>query len=313
MTLDWISLDYQETYLGVRCTYDGTQKQPIEAIQDTVLDIAKDYPPPYNLFCTDGVDSQSVLLSWTKFAPLDVLNNTYVYTFVYNENSNNHDFQYIKQFCQDLGLRHRFLDFDLINFLESGECFDIQCRYRTTSPQISAHIKMLEFFDVGTNIMSGNYSRFQRLKDLNIFSVHYALINHAKQYNSQSQNKKIIPFFYLHNSLIGTSASEPKNINYGKDFDNYFKEISDDGYRKKCTVYKYFGCDIKPQLKKYSGFENFKFLYEKRNPASGREKLIYANLCAKHNSSWAFDVKYRYPLEYHARELKNINVTFIKR
>lgn len=291
-SLDWIELEEIDSdTLKVVCTYQETDLTPLQSVKLTVENIVSNFPPPYNLLCTGGVDSQAVLFAWKKFAG-EAIKHTKVWTFLYDDYSNWYDVENVPGICSKYNLPHQFVDFNLLNFLESGECLEFQKRWGTYSPQMAAYIKMLQSFD-GTRIMSGNFANDNLAKIIlgqGITPCHYSLIRFAKE------EKNCIPFFFLHDSnLARTKFLVEESV-----FD-YFEDLDED-YKTKCNLYKHHGFDITPQVKKYSGFEGFKDVYDLYYKASPLEKTCIGVRA----SSRAFDIQRRYLIESEVRQHNKI-------
>ena len=302
-TLDWITLTESSTdtdLLEVDCFEPQQKTKPLLAAQNTVEDICNNYPGPFYLLCTGGIDSQSVIGCWTDFATSEALAKTTVISFVYNEQTNWFDVHNLKDICETAKLPLKFIDFDLMDFIESGECLETQKRYKTYSPQMAAHIKMFEQFESGTCIMSGN---LELSLNLGLSPEHYSVVRYAKETNSLSEDRKIVPFFFIHDSQIGSSVSTKDRLKINNKAKSDFSHL-DSGYAVKCAMYQFYGFRIQPQTKKYSGFEKFKDFYELSHVATPLEKLLTNGKPSKR----VFDIHHRYAVESVVQQRNKIDI-----
>jgi len=140
-----------------------------------------------------------------------------------------HTVKNIVDHCDNKKIPHVFHDFQLMNFLESGQCLSLQKKYKTSSPQIAAHIHMLDGFSDGTQIMSGNLCIGRKPK---MPAELWGLVRYAKESNSKNTRRKNVPFFYLHDFVIGTFLkSVPPEI-HRKYLDSH-KDVKVAIYQKK--------------------------------------------------------------------------------
>lgn len=299
-TLEWITLyDYPDNpvRLDVHCAGQTQDISVQDSVKNTVLDICKNFPAPYNIMCTGGVDSQCVLYAWKNYATTEALAQTQIHSFMYNEQSNMYDMVGLPELCATYGFTHNYWEFDLLNFVDSGECLELQQQYLTYSPQMPAHIKMMSGFDAGTQIMSGNLVRSPDLLGMGV--EEYSLIRYAKEINPAHSNKKVIPFFFLHDYQIARAASHKNNQLFTNQISRLAKEKSDYIHKasaSKCALLMSHGFPVTPQEFNYTGFEKFKDVYEKYHSASLKQRLI-ASRCVigmDKKSDRVFDIHHRY-------------------
>jgi hypothetical protein len=259
--------------------FKETVKSPIQAAVEAVNDIVKNYPPPYNLFVSGGIDSQAMLYAWK------ISNHPFkAYTFRYNQTYNIHDIQTLFLFCEQENIPYTTVDFDYFDFLEK-EYDSIAKRYQCTSPQIAMHIKMGSMF-TGTNVFSGNFL----LPDA-------ALLSHAilgiYRYSRTNEGKNTIPYFFLHTPELAYSIIAFKQGN--QDNFNEINELADPGYQRKICIYHLAGFPVIPQEQKFTGFEKFKEHYDSHTYVLEvpRNKLKYCKKASMRPFDWLF----RYPYE----------------
>ena len=256
--------------------FKETVKSPIQAAVEAVNDIVKNYPPPYNLFVSGGIDSQAMLYAWkTSNHPFNV------YTFRYNQTYNIHDIKTLFLFCERESIPYTIVDFDYFKFLEE-EYDGIAKKYKCSSPQISMHIKMASMF-TGTNVFSGNFLLQES-----------AVLSHAilgiYRYSRTSEGKNTIPYFFLHTPELAYSMHGFKQDNFDE-----INELEKLGYRRKARVYNLVGFPVIPQEQKFTGFEKFKEHYDSHTYVKDdpKNRLKFGNKASARPFDWLF----RYPYE----------------
>lgn len=256
--------------------FKETVKSPIQAAVEAVNDIVKNYPPPYNLFVSGGIDSQAMLYAWkTSNHPFNV------YTFRYNQTYNIHDIKTLFLFCERESIPYTIVDFDYFKFLEE-EYDGIAKKYKCSSPQISMHIKMASMF-TGTNVFSGNFL-------LQVSAVLSHAILGIYRYSRTNEGKNTIPYFFLHTPELAYSMHGFKQDNFDK-----INELEKLGYRRKARVYNLVGFPVIPQEQKFTGFEKFKEHYDSHTYVKDdpKNRLKFGNK----DSARPFDWLFRYPYE----------------
>jgi hypothetical protein len=258
--------------------FKETVKSPTQAAVEAVDDIVKNYPPPYNLFVSGGIDSQAMLYAWK------ISNHPFnAYTFRYNETYNIHDIETLFLFCEQENIPYTIVDFDYLKFLEE-EYDGIAKNYRCSSPQISMHIKMASMF-TGTNVFSGNF-----------LSPNAAVLSHAilgiYRYSRTSEGKNTIPYFFLHTPELAYSTHCFKQYNTDK-FNDELNGLVE--YPRKVGMYNLIGFPVISQKQKFTGFEKFKEHYDSHTYVLEvpRNKLKFGSKASTRPFDWLF----RYPYE----------------
>mgnify|MGYP001626670203 CR=1 FL=1 len=305
-TMSWLDIKFHhntqkptEIYIpNYRTTLSSTA-----AANKTIDTICMKYPKPFILCCSGGVDSQAMLYAWHQ-AKIDK-SEIKVVSFVYNDNSNDFDLSGLRDLCSDLGFSHEYIEFDLKNFLDCQDYLTYQTKYWTTSPQMAAHMKMTEYFDSGTVIMSGTAGSYLnlRLGNTTVLSEYY----YANIVNKISDHKKFIPFFFTHDEHIGTAFYNAFNDSPLPEDSNIFKDSLVD-YKHKVRVYQTSGFPVVSQDTDYSGFEEFKTFYDDVE-LTFREKLLWGQ--TDNPSRRPFDTLFRYKSQQHIKY--NDFVTYIQK
>lgn len=253
---------------------------PLLAAIEAVNDIVKNYPPPYNLLASGGIDSQAMIYAWKKS------NHPFsVYTFRYNETYNIHDIETLPLFCEQESIDYTIIDFDYFKFLE--EEYDVIAnKYQCSSPQIAMHIKMASFFNAGTCVYSGNFLGYNGAQlTQSILSVY--------RFSKASGVRNVVPYFFLHTPELAYSFNQLREA--GKVLVVHETDSAEYGKNAKCKLYQTAGFPIIPQAGKFTGFEKFKEHYDThdyvlRDPKS---RLRWQSKPSQRPFDWLF----RYPYE----------------
>lgn len=265
----------------------------IVAAEAAVNFIQNNYPAPYHIMVSGGVDSQAMLYAWKLFG------RDYIPTSVIYENDFNvHDLEEIKKF----GIQHRipinFIRFDLLDFYENNY-WTLSEKFKSSSPQFAVHIAMTEKLN-GTVIFAGNFLHYNGMA--------YSSIIHSLTLYAES--RPCVPFFLSsHPDLAYTKLLyEQENNN-----ENHF-DTSD--YQAKVKMYQDTGFPVIPQSEKFSGFEKIKDYFDVHytHKVTLADKLTY---CQRYRQTKrVYDILLRYPLEkkYGLVSYKNlVNEEFIKK
>jgi hypothetical protein len=245
----------------------------LEAAEFTIADIIKNYPAPYNLMVSGGIDSQAMLYLWNKFG-----SNFIPTSVIYNSNLNLYDVMDLNNLNLQYDFKINYINFDILSFYEK-EVHDYALKYKCSSPCINAHIKMSENLQ-GTVIFSGDFIAAQKPVLSN------AILG---LYRASLQRENLIPYFFLHTPELAYSMQKPL-----KSEPNY-NDVEHVGYDFKIENYKNNHLPITPQKQKSTGFEKIKDIYDEKYyhlvPPLNRLRF------AKKPSKRTFDLLLRYPYE----------------
>lgn len=280
---DWIRYGWTKNLNSVHTDYASfvidysnynIQKQytAIDSALYTVHKIVEEYPPPYTLMCSGGVDSQSMLYAWLKSGQdFTVISTRYVSNGVW---FNDYDLNDLDKFATKHNIQIKYIDLDILNFLEN-ELSHIAKKYDCDSPQICTHIRMTDSIDRGTILFSGNVTGpdYGNTLDYTLMGMHrFAL--------SLKEQRHVIPFFFIHTPELVYS------------FTSAYLTPEEKRVENKFTVYSKNGFDIVKPDKKYTGFESLKNYYDQfQNRVDARSKLLYSSMPSKR----VFDLLFRYP------------------
>lgn len=270
-----------------------SQVPPLTAATELVQYIIDNYPSPYTLMCSGGIDSQAMLWAWYKHGhQFNIVSVKYITKGVW---FNKLDLETLTLFCNTYNLPITFKEFDVVKFLESSELKNVSTRYDCHSPQICTHIKMSEMVTNGTILFSGNY-----LSDL-FRSLNYTILGmHRYSLLAQTHARKIIPYF-----LLGTPE-----LAYSFKRDAFGKLCCDTGYNSKIDAYTDNHFPVIAQQQKFTGFEEIKKYYRNYpNLLTARQKLVNKN----RDSREVFDVLFRYGLEDDRRvDTSNVHAIMLR-
>lgn len=292
VSLDWVKMGWGADFSSTPSatlpfTMDfsvcaESDAKPIDAAIDAVKRIADNYPAPYTLMLSGGVDSQAMLSAWVKSGvPFRTL--TVVYLDEEGKPFNTHDLDTLPVVAGKIGVPIQYRTFELIKFIET-ELEDYVFSHQCISPQICTHMKMSEMVEEGTVVFSGNPYTNNLNLDYTILGLHRYTIN---------SKRSIIPFFFLHDPEVVGSCRK------------FFKEIAETfkdklAYERKVIGYQLAGFDVIPQATKMTGFELVKDYYDKKPElVTFRDRLEFA----KYPSRRVFDLRYRY---YFTRKVKYV-------
>jgi len=277
---------------------DDKKLSPIDAAIHTIEYITKNYPAPYTLYLSGGVDSQAMLYAWHKSG---VPNKTF--SGVYNQTLNEHDLCTLREFSSQHNITINYHDVDLISFLEN-EHEQYANEYYCGSPQITMFMKMADLTTEGTVIFAGQYIMKEKyhghlgVPDRNNFSLyHYGV----------KSNKNIVPFFFL----------ETRELAYA--FDVMLPEIQEfhtpGSYGEKVKAFQYFGFPVIGQIDKLTGytevktklngFEKLKILYDTNPPRQPTFEEKMSRIPSQ-KSNRNFDLLYRNKYEHKFSKYKYI-------
>lgn len=284
--INWVeaNLDYnnQAFYFKLRKNVDIKEYDGLSAALRTIDYIHKNYPPPYSLCLSGGVDSQAMLYAWIVSKK-----NFNTYVGIYNNNLNWYDIETLDIFKRIHNVQINYENFDLFGFLNS-EHDTYAKRYLCGSPQFTSHMKFADIINHGTIVYSGNFMDNNQTLPIsrNAFGLyHYAVLS----------KQSIVPFFFLETEELAKAFT----------ITNYINNFSDT-YMKKVLLYQTNGFPVIPQNKKYNGFESVKEYFDDVKYGSEidpREKIMSK---MKSMSQRNFDLLYRNKYESMFRHHKYI-------
>lgn len=272
--INWVkaSLNYEDFVFLFNYNHNlnDTRITALDAALNTIEYIHKNYPPPYSLCLSGGVDSQAMLYAWIISKKAF---NTYV--GIYNDHKLNwYDIETLDIFKKIHNLNINYQIFDLVSFLNSEH--DIYAKkYLCGSPQFTTYMKFADIINNGTVIYSGNFIERNGTLPIsrNAFGLyHYSILS----------EQSVVPFFFCETEEL---AKAFQSTNYIENFT--------DPYMQKIVLYQTNGFPVIPQPKKYNGFETVKEYFddEKFNVNISATERIVSKM--RGMSQRNFDILYR--------------------
>ena len=273
--------------IDTRIQLVDNQQSVMDIAVDAVHKIVREYPGPYTVLASGGIDSQVAIWAWKQSGiPFNIVHYSY-------NGLNSHDTETLLEFCRNNQLRNSIMSFDAMAFIKSDELIKYAIKYDCSSPQILTYVKLTELHSE-TVIMSGNY-----INDDGCGLNHtiMALQRHTEY------KKNFIPFFLLSTpelayAFIKTDRQQ-KISNFAKFGERNF-------YIAKCETYESAGVPIVRQTSKFTGFERIKELFDGHH--------VPYNLRIKYGtkeSKRSFDFLYRYSLYDYIGEYSEHTTTLI--
>lgn len=224
---------------------------PLKASYNAIDYIVANYPKPYTLMLSGGVDSQAMLWAWHTYG---VEFNTF--SAVYNHGFNEHDLSTLRQFINIHNIPVNFVNFDVLDFLQNEHLNYVE-KFRCGSPHMTTFMKLSENIKNGTVIMSGNFVKEDK-KFLPFGRNQIGLCRY-----SQMTQKPIVPFFFCATQELAYSFNLKTKIDRSLYINDATEQVKNDlGYKIKCQTYLDNEFPIIEQDKKYTGFEKLKDYYD---------------------------------------------------
>lgn len=238
--MHWVDKDFDYSKGIFSLTYQRSNPsiKALEAAVETVNYICQNYPAPYTLMLSGGVDSQAMLYAWIKSKQ-----KFETFSAIYTDNINLFDVVTIQEFADRYGIKINYVNFDVVNFLETEHKI-YSDKYICGSPHFTTYMKLSDLVGHGTTIFSGSFiirGRIQYFWSRNELGLlHYAILG----------KKNCVPFFF----------NETQNLTYAFRHNGLPDVVND--YYNKVTMYQYNNFPVIPQADKFSGFEKLKERYD---------------------------------------------------
>lgn len=240
--IDWILIEENNNFYNIKIpkVNEITAKYGLDAAHYNIDYITKNYPPPYTLCLSGGVDSQAMLYAWhTSGKSYNTM------SVRYNNDLNDHDLQTLVEFSTIHNIKINYVDFDLLKFYET-DYLDYVHKYRCGSPHFCAYMKFSEIVQEGTVLFSGTHTKpnFKTLFGTNELGLY--------RYGKISK-RSIVPYFFLETKEIAWSFKVPKIFS---------EETKGHISRGKIERFRYNGYPVISQKVKITGFEKVKDYYD---------------------------------------------------
>lgn len=287
--LQWFSATFTDSdeYLIQIPTSAESNLSMEEAALQAIDYITKNYPPPYHLMLSGGIDSQSLLYYWNK-SGVDSFVPTHIRYVHEGKWYNSHDYPCYKHLYPHLTFLE--IETDPMYFFEN-ELLDYAYTYTCTSPQLCLHMKYRELVTGGTLIYSGTIASSFLTLNTTILGVH--------RYQERTKTNVIPNFFQSTRALYDECVRIETSGIHDKKW----------GYEGKCTELRNrLQLPLIPQLQKTTGFESIKDYYDLHNDVTLLERVKYAS---KFPSKRPFDLMFRYRLTEIIKYSDNIIVEYL--
>lgn len=193
--------------------------------------------------------------------------------FKFNENLNGHELASLTDYCDAFGIKAEVLDFDVIDFFDSGKFYEVAVAAKTNSPLFAAHAWMAEKVD-GFPVFAGQAWSVQkqegRILDVvtpDVFEKNIIYIPSLKEYAASHYlgltGRGCVPhFFHIEKDLVQAFWRNPYWLNYANM--SFYNSVYD--YQHKYFAYLKSGFPLiaPSRLAKLTGFERVHFYYQKK-------------------------------------------------
>lgn len=208
-----------------------------------------------NLCLSGGIDSSCMLEAF------HILGLNFNVTFMaFEQDLNLHDIKTNLDLCSFLGIPYRILTLDVLRFFESGRHMDYAHQYRCQSPQIAAHLWMLDQID-GIPLLAGNpFVACER--EGSTFFVGLPSDLHCSYFRYLESTQRLgVPWFFIYSpELCSSFLRVPTALK----LQTRASAPEDYTYLCKCTSYREAGFSSQPRTDKYTGFERVRDYYDKK-------------------------------------------------
>jgi hypothetical protein len=255
-----------------------SENKELEHGLNAINHIKNNYPSPFYLMVSGGIDSQVMALMW-KYSNIP----HQLISFRYDNDYNKHDIENFTNLANKNNLQVEYIDVSLFNFFEN-ELIDLAKKTNCDSPHICTFMKFREKIVDGTLIYSGGPFHFDGIE------LNYTILG-LERYKKLYNNNMVCYFFNTTPELAGSFNIGFTKLLKTKKLNTPNFSIKNLFYETKAETYKQAGFDIFPQTIKYTGFEKYKDYYD--------EKGVSPILRAKHAklpSKRVFDILFRYEI-----------------
>lgn len=220
------------------------------------------------LCLSGGLDSQAMLSAFSESGvPFKAC------FFRFNDNLNGHELASLFDFCDAFNIDIEVIDFDILDFFESGKFYDVAVLSKTNSPLFAAHAWMAEKTD-GFPVISGqawsiqrDFGRIRNLVTPEVFEKNMIYIPSLKEYAvsnylSIKGRECTSHFFHKEKKMVRAFWSNPYWLNYA----NIAKFNSAYEYQHKYFAYLSSGFPLMApsRMAKLTGFERVHLHYQKK-------------------------------------------------
>jgi hypothetical protein len=211
-----------------------------------------------NIMYSGGLDSEIVAEACRRYSIPHRLH----FIMLTNRNRVFNDVDYKNAIAFDNNVELHNLDFD--QYFESGDFIDFALQYKTTSPQLSCHLKVAS--DIGSNLVfGGDAMRFNYKVDAeqvtfnSVSPGHFCYDNLVR--DTGGIGNMAIASYSLAVKWLRIQADLAGRGIVAKDWPDYTVNFQKYNYSWKCSMYQAAGFDAVPKENKMTGFETIKAFY----------------------------------------------------
>ena len=183
-----------------------------------------------------------------------------IYFMQFENELNLYDIQTNILACKNLGLNYKIIEIDIIHFFESGRHLEYAQKYMCQSPQLAAHLWLLDQID-GAPVLAGN--PFLRT-DLNGGSFFIGLPGdlHCVYFRYLELNNRAgVPWFFIYSPEMCAAFLR---LPISRKLHSERIAVNEYTYAHKCQTYVEAGFKVAARHDKYTGFEKIRELYDKQ-------------------------------------------------
>lgn len=175
---------------------------------------------------------------------------------------NDYDIYNALEFCENNKLGFRIIDLDIIHFLESGDYLEYGKLYQCQSPQLAAHLWMLDQIQ-GCPVLAGNFI-FPKLTENGIFYQGLPGDLHCTYFRYFQKNRRLgVPWFFIYTPEQYQAFFLTPSIQ--KQLSQPLEKQIDMDYQMKCKIYLEAGFNVSARKDKYTGFEKVRSYYDEKS------------------------------------------------
>lgn len=246
-----------DTFLAQCGTLEREVRTPLEEAICSAQYIYETQKDKIKLCLSGGIDSESMLQAFTAAnVPCEAV------FLRFSDNLNQFDIITNIEKCEELGIPYSFVELDILGFFDSGKFLDVAKRYACPSPQLAAHLWLLEQIE-GFPLLAGNPIA-PIWKSEHWYFVGMPGELHTSYFNFFTVNQRAgVPWFFLYSpELIASFLKLEVMRNYVN------KKVTSEekySYHEKVKSYQQGGFRVQPRLNKFTGFELVRQHYDRKH------------------------------------------------
>lgn len=226
--------------------------ESVEAAREVALDQRR---KKIALCLSGGIDSECMLRSFLQArVEFEVL------FLRFKDQLNWFDIQTNVALCDSLQISYSFVELDIIHFFETEKHLSYGKKYSCQSPQIAAHLWMLDQIDNSVPVLAGNPFVKTQLAD-SVFFVGLPGDLHCAYFRYFDSNRRAgVPWFFIYTpEQCAAFLRTPTAISLQR------SALGPESftYKAKCQIYQEAFYKVSPRADKYTGFELVRGHYDR--------------------------------------------------